>query len=203
MLSRRRKSSDAASDSKGALGLNTSYSSSEPLIDYVFVHGLGGGSRKTWSESADPGSFWPKEWLSKDPAFKNARVHSLDIMQIGLTEKKTFSTFMILADRCWTVFETPHRYDMMKKYVLEVSLVHSVVDPLTEPSCICWTQHGRTCDKAGIVIHLGCSLFCPFICLLRHICLRSEIRHVHRLQSGSMQWFSWGHRIEARILRRF
>ena len=128
---------------------------------------------------------------------------ALDIMQIGLTEKKTFSTFMILADRCWTVFETPHRYDMMKKYVLEVSLVHSVVDPLTEPSCICWTQHGRTCDKAGIVIHLGCSLFCPFICLLRHICLRSEIRHVHRLQSGSMQWFSWGHRIEARILRRF
>ena len=76
MLSRRRKPTETTFDSKGALGLHTSYSSSEPLIDYVFVHGLGGGSRKTWSESEDPASFWPQEWLSKDPAFRNARVHN-------------------------------------------------------------------------------------------------------------------------------
>lgn len=76
MLSSRRRPSETPLDVKGVLGLTTIYSSSEPLIDYVFVHGLGGGSRKTWSESEDPGSYWPKEWLSKDTAFKNSRIHS-------------------------------------------------------------------------------------------------------------------------------
>ena len=39
------------------------------------MHGLGGGSRKTWSKSGLPADYWP-QWLSKDPAFKNVRVHS-------------------------------------------------------------------------------------------------------------------------------
>lgn len=79
---------------------------------------------------------------------------TLDIMQIGLKEKKIFSTFMILADRCWTVFETLHRYDTMKKYVLELLLIHAVLSSSTEPSCIRRSQHGRTCDKAGILMPL-------------------------------------------------
>ena len=41
----------------------------------VFVHGLGGGSRKTWSKSNSPGDYWP-QWLSSDPVFKSVRVHS-------------------------------------------------------------------------------------------------------------------------------
>ncbi|RYP92352.1 hypothetical protein DL770_001554 [Monosporascus sp. CRB-9-2] len=36
------------------------------------VHGLGGGSRKTWSDSADQSTFWPKEWLPAEPGFKHA-----------------------------------------------------------------------------------------------------------------------------------
>ncbi len=64
------------SDSNGPLGLNLLYSPSEPLIDFVFVHGLGGGSRKTWSKTSSVRHYWPQEWLPKDPAFKNVRVHS-------------------------------------------------------------------------------------------------------------------------------
>lgn len=60
----------------GPLGLNLLYTSSVPLIDFIFVHGLRGGSRKTWSKSSDPCHFWPKEWLPKDADFKNARIHS-------------------------------------------------------------------------------------------------------------------------------
>jgi hypothetical protein len=41
------------------------------------VHGLFGGSRKTWSSSpADPTTFWPKEWLPNEVGFKHVRLHS-------------------------------------------------------------------------------------------------------------------------------
>lgn len=67
---------DAVHDPRGSLGLNLLHSPSEPLIDFIFVHGLGGGSRKTWSKTSSTTHFWPQEWLPKDPTFKNVRVHS-------------------------------------------------------------------------------------------------------------------------------
>ncbi|KIY01780.1 uncharacterized protein Z520_01918 [Fonsecaea multimorphosa CBS 102226] len=64
-------------DEKGPLGLTLLYTPSEPLIDLIFVHGLGGGSRKTWSlRPSIAQNYWPKEWLPKDAAFKNVRIHS-------------------------------------------------------------------------------------------------------------------------------
>ncbi len=67
---------DGVDDPRGPLGLNLLHSPSEPLIDFIFVHGLGGGSRKTWSKTSSITYYWPQEWLPKDPAFKNVRVHS-------------------------------------------------------------------------------------------------------------------------------
>ncbi len=67
---------DSEEDIKGSLGLNLLYAVTEPLIDFIFVHGLGGGSRKTWSKSSDLYHFWPKEWLSRDPEFSRVRIHS-------------------------------------------------------------------------------------------------------------------------------
>ncbi|TGO18928.1 hypothetical protein BPAE_0361g00040 [Botrytis paeoniae] len=69
-------SREAATDLKGPLGLNLLHAPLEPLIDFIFVHGLGGGSRKTWSKSEDAYHYWPKEWLSRDPDFKNVRIFS-------------------------------------------------------------------------------------------------------------------------------
>ncbi|CAG8902274.1 unnamed protein product [Penicillium egyptiacum] len=69
-------SGDQAEDVKGSLGLNLLYSPTTPEIDFIFIHGLGGNSRKTWSKSSLQSHFWPKEWLSKDLAFKNVRIHS-------------------------------------------------------------------------------------------------------------------------------
>ncbi|KAK2753317.1 hypothetical protein FQN55_003446 [Onygenales sp. PD_40] len=63
-------------DKKGPLGLNLLSNPPEPHVDFIFVHGLGGGSRKTWSFSEKEEHFWPKYWLPKDPAFKNVRIHS-------------------------------------------------------------------------------------------------------------------------------
>ncbi|KAM0127142.1 hypothetical protein ACHAP3_008912 [Botrytis cinerea] len=69
-------SREVATDLKGPLGLNLLHAPSEPLIDFIFVHGLGGGSRKTWSKSEDAYHYWPKEWLPQDPDFKNVRIFS-------------------------------------------------------------------------------------------------------------------------------
>ena len=65
-----------SNDPKGALGLRLLHSPEEPLIDFIFVHGLGGGSRKTWSKSTSLAHFWPQEWLKKDAAFEKVRLHS-------------------------------------------------------------------------------------------------------------------------------
>lgn len=61
---------------KGPLGLNLLHSPAAPEIDFIFVHGLGGSSRKTWSKSPLESHFWPKEWLPKEPAFESVRIHS-------------------------------------------------------------------------------------------------------------------------------
>ncbi|KAI1322243.1 WD40 repeat-like protein [Xylariaceae sp. FL0255] len=66
-----------AEAAKGSLGLNLLFEPSEARLDIIFVHGLQGGSRKTWSlEPTDPFSYWPKEWLPIEPGFRHARIHS-------------------------------------------------------------------------------------------------------------------------------
>ncbi|KAG8529168.1 uncharacterized protein KY384_005803 [Bacidia gigantensis] len=65
---------ESSSDVRGPLGLNFLHEPSEPLIDFIFVHGLRGGSRKTWSKSPDPSTFWPREWLPLESRFKNVRI---------------------------------------------------------------------------------------------------------------------------------
>lgn len=68
--------SDQSEDGKGPLGLNLLCSVAEPLVDFIFVHGLGGGSRKTWAKSTSTGDYWPRDWLPRDVDFKNVRVYS-------------------------------------------------------------------------------------------------------------------------------
>lgn len=61
----------------GRLGLTTVYEpeSQCTTVDIILIHGLGGNSTKTWSNSGDPESFWPESWLPKDPEFVDARIH--------------------------------------------------------------------------------------------------------------------------------
>ncbi|KAL8375675.1 hypothetical protein RB595_006996 [Gaeumannomyces hyphopodioides] len=66
----------AVEDPKGPLGLNLLHDPPDPRADLVFVHGLGGGSRKTWSKTASQSHYWPQEWLPQDPAFGSVRIHS-------------------------------------------------------------------------------------------------------------------------------
>lgn len=68
---------EPSEDLKGPLGLNTLFNPGDSAIaDLVFVHGLGGGSKSTWTKFGDPALYWPKEWLSQDPDFQDVRIHS-------------------------------------------------------------------------------------------------------------------------------
>lgn len=59
-----------------ALGLTLLYAPPEPLVDFVFVHGLGGHPKKTWTQSGQDGSFWPQDWLPHDEDFSGVRIHT-------------------------------------------------------------------------------------------------------------------------------
>ncbi|KAL2200142.1 hypothetical protein P885DRAFT_65853 [Corynascus similis CBS 632.67] len=48
----------------------------EPVADFIFVHELGGGSKKTWSKTHSPNHFWPQHWLPLEPAFQRVRIHT-------------------------------------------------------------------------------------------------------------------------------
>lgn len=72
-----RRPSETPEQVRGPFGLDNPLAiPAEPMVDFVFVHGLGGGSRKTWCKDDDPLLFWPKEWLPRDPEFKHVRIHS-------------------------------------------------------------------------------------------------------------------------------
>lgn len=47
-----------------------------PSLDIVFVHGLGGTSRATWSKHRNSEYFWPNKWLPSEPGIKSARILS-------------------------------------------------------------------------------------------------------------------------------
>jgi WD40 repeat protein len=83
-----RRSSETSEDLKGPLGLEPLAIPAEPMVDFVFVHGLGGGSRMSWSKGQDPALFWPKYWLPRDPEFRNVRIHSFGY-DADWTERRT------------------------------------------------------------------------------------------------------------------
>ncbi|KAK5071415.1 hypothetical protein LTR70_010577 [Exophiala xenobiotica] len=57
------------------LGLTVLYEPDDNhVVDIVFVHGLGGTSRQSWSANRDPDLFWPLEWLPHETGISNARI---------------------------------------------------------------------------------------------------------------------------------
>ncbi|KAI3317723.1 WD40 repeat-like protein [Xylariaceae sp. AK1471] len=126
---------DIVDDPKGPLGLTLLSSPSEPRIDFIFVHGLGGGSRKTWSKTPLQSHYWPQEWLGKDSAFKNVRIHSygydsdylkgkencLNIHHIGKSFLSAICTSPSLVDSQTTIVAIGHSMGglvIKKAYVL-------------------------------------------------------------------------------------
>ncbi len=63
--------------SKDPLGLTVIHEpDTPPLLDIIFVHGLGGTSRATWPEQGDLDYFWPQKWLPFEPGTRSASLLS-------------------------------------------------------------------------------------------------------------------------------
>ncbi|KAI1314239.1 hypothetical protein F5Y03DRAFT_336508 [Xylaria venustula] len=55
------------------LGLSLVYSTPSSDADLIFVHGLGGSSRRTWSWERNPDNFWPA-WIRHEQGLSHFRV---------------------------------------------------------------------------------------------------------------------------------
>lgn len=71
-----RRNTESPDDIRGPLGLRVQHDPKDPFVEFVFVHGFPGGSRKTWSYSEELTTFWPKEWLPHDNGFSHVRIHT-------------------------------------------------------------------------------------------------------------------------------
>lgn len=59
------------------LGLTILHEPTVPAIaDLVFIHSLGGGSVRSWSDDESAESFWPLDWLPSEHLLEFARVHT-------------------------------------------------------------------------------------------------------------------------------
>ncbi|KAL8664311.1 MAG: hypothetical protein Q9202_003125 [Teloschistes flavicans] len=72
---RRERSADRHAD---PLGLTVLYQPDEgpPVVNIIFVHGLGGTSQKTWCMNRNTEYFWPREWLPLERGLGQARILS-------------------------------------------------------------------------------------------------------------------------------
>ncbi|KAI1178951.1 hypothetical protein F4777DRAFT_41545 [Nemania sp. FL0916] len=66
--------SSSPSSSSSGLGLHVLHQPDYAAIDIIFVHGLGGHSKNTWSKNHDPSFFWPELWLPFEPDIESARI---------------------------------------------------------------------------------------------------------------------------------
>ncbi|KAI0183667.1 hypothetical protein EV127DRAFT_17783 [Xylaria flabelliformis] len=62
------------SPSTSGLGFHIVHQPDYAVLDIIFVHGLGGHSKNTWSWDHDPSFFWPELWLPFEPDIANARI---------------------------------------------------------------------------------------------------------------------------------
>ncbi|KAI0436723.1 hypothetical protein F4803DRAFT_207941 [Xylaria telfairii] len=62
------------SPSTSGLGLHIIHQPDYTVLDIIFVHGLGGHSKNTWSKDHDPSFFWPELWLPFEPDIASARI---------------------------------------------------------------------------------------------------------------------------------
>ena len=57
------------------LGFILVTSPQNPIVDIIFIHGLGGSARKSWSWDHDSRNFWPP-WLALEPELSKARIYT-------------------------------------------------------------------------------------------------------------------------------
>lgn len=87
--SRRRSRSPIVPSTRDPLGLHLIHrpENALPKADIVFIHGLGGTSRSTWSKNRDPDLFWPLMFLPLEQDVCDTRIftygYNAEVMKAG------------------------------------------------------------------------------------------------------------------------
>ena len=71
------------------LGLTELHSPFNPLIDFVFVHGLKEGPIKTWQKDNKPAHFWPKVWIPLDTDLSSVRTSTFGYPSEWLSRRES------------------------------------------------------------------------------------------------------------------
>ena len=90
-LQRSSSGSSQTEDSPGKtrLGLTELHAPIDASADFVFIHGLRGGSIKTWRKYDDPDNFWPKAWIPADPELSMVRTSSFGYQSDWLSRRES------------------------------------------------------------------------------------------------------------------
>jgi len=120
---------------------------SEAPVDIVFVHGLGGDSRKTWSKNHDPNLFWPGLWLPREPVIGKSRILSFgynanfrpgalrSIANVGDFAKELLFEMKFGTDS--------HGKDLCMGRVPIIFIVHSMGGLIAKKACILGQNDGE------------------------------------------------------------
>ncbi len=120
---------------KGPLGLTTLFEpDGEAVADLIFVHGLNGGSRSTWSKTGN-GSFWPQDWLSCDDAFQDVRIHTFGYSS-GLNRESVLNIRDFATNLLACVYHCPAVASSTSVSGLR-AIIQTTSSSVTEPDHIC------------------------------------------------------------------
>jgi hypothetical protein len=93
------------------LGLTLIYESDEPLVDIIFVHGLGGSSLRTWSYNRDVSHFW-LPWLANEVGLSNTRTFTFGYNARFAQQSNTLSILDFAKD---LLFQAKIYHDVAKE----------------------------------------------------------------------------------------
>lgn len=97
---------------KDEFGLSLVSDCDSPIADLIFVHGLGGSSKKTWSYERDIRNFWPP-WLGLEMGFSNTRIFTFGYNAHFAKEGTTLSILDFAKDLLFQAktFQHEHKED--------------------------------------------------------------------------------------------
>ena len=142
----------------GPLGLNVIYTPENGhKADIIFIHGLGGSSRMTWSKYKNPELFWPLTFLPLEPDICLARILSFGY-HANFRKAGNISTAVLdfakelLYDLKYGTDEQREDLNMGNVSAIRVSSFDMNLTTLRGASSFCCPQYGRTHRQGGKII---------------------------------------------------
>jgi hypothetical protein len=144
----------------GPLGLNVIYTPENGhKADIIFIHGLGGSSRMTWSKDKNPELFWPLTFLPLEPEICLARILSFGY-QANFRKTGNVSTAVLdfakelLYDLKYATDE--QGLDLNMGNVSEIKIINkNNPADIQGASAICCPQYGRAHREGSKILSLN------------------------------------------------